>query len=34
MVLEDLGGIIFFTDPLTAHPHADDIARRCCAWLT
>ena len=26
MVLEDLGGIIFFTDPLTAHPHADDIA--------
>ena len=26
MVLEDLGGIIFFTDPLTAHPHAEDIA--------
>ena len=26
MVLQDLGGIIFFTDPLTAHPHAEDIA--------
>jgi len=26
MVLQDLGGCIFFTDPLTAHPHAEDIA--------
>ena len=25
MVLEDLGGLIFFRDPLTAHPHHADI---------
>ena len=26
MVLQDLGGVIFFTDPLFSHPHAADIA--------
>ena len=26
MVLQDLGGVIFFTDPLVSHPHAADIA--------
>merc|ERR1712176_329535 len=25
MVIEDLGGIIFFVDPLSAHPHQADI---------
>ena len=25
MCLEDLGGIIFFMDPLSAHPHQADI---------
>lgn len=25
MVMEDVGGIIFFTDPLSAHPHQADI---------
>merc|ERR1712176_1608368 len=25
MVMEDLGGIIFFVDPLSAHPHQADI---------
>ena len=25
MVLESIGGLIFFEDPLTAHPHAADI---------
>ena len=25
MCLEDLGGIIFFIDPLSAHPHQPDI---------
>ena len=24
MVLQDLGGVIFFTDPLFSHPHAAD----------
>ena len=26
IILEDLGGVIFFTDPLSPHPHAADIA--------
>lgn len=25
IILEDIGGVIFFTDPLSAHPHYQDI---------
>jgi len=29
MVLEDVGGIVFFIDPLSAHPHQADIDSLC-----
>jgi methylglyoxal synthase len=29
MCLEDLGGLIFFVDPLSAHPHQADIESLC-----